>query len=46
MEKVRNDSEHVNMILRYVPYVQTNFVLDSTGTKGQNPLRLRRALWT
>ena len=27
LDKVRQVSEHVNMILRYVPYVQTNFVL-------------------
>ena len=26
-EKVRQVAEHVNMILRYIPYVQTNFVL-------------------
>jgi len=27
MEKVEVVSEHVNMILRYLPYIQTNFVL-------------------
>ena len=27
MDKVRQVSEHVNMILRHMPYVQTNFVL-------------------
>ena len=31
------------MILRYVPYVQTNFVLGLDGDEGQNPLRLRSA---
>src|SRR5439155_309332 len=27
MDKVRQVSDHVNTILRYIPYVQTNFVL-------------------
>src|SRR6266568_7338082 len=27
MEKVRQVADHVNMILRYMPYIQTNFVL-------------------
>jgi hypothetical protein len=32
MDKVMQVSEHVNMILRYIPYIQTNFVLGLDGT--------------
>ena len=30
------------MILRYVPYVQTNFVLGLDGDEGQNPFALTK----
>ena len=36
MDKVRQVSDHVNMILRYVPYVQTNFVLGMDTDEGQS----------
>jgi hypothetical protein len=36
-DKVEQVSEHVNTILRYVPYVQTNFVLGLDGESGEEP---------
>jgi len=42
MEKVRQVSEHVNMILRYVPYVQTNFVLGLDVGEGVEPFELTK----
>ena len=42
MEKVRQLSEHVNMVLRYVPYVRTNFVLGLDVDSGAEPLELTK----
>jgi len=42
MDKVRDVSEHVNMIMRYLPYVQTNFVLGLDGDVGQAPFELTK----
>ena len=42
MEKVRQVSEHVNTILRYVPYVQTNFVLGLDTDAGPEPFELTK----
>lgn len=42
MEKVRAVSEHVNTILRYVPYVQTNFVLGLDDDDGGEPFELTK----
>ena len=42
MDKVRQISEHVNMILRYVPYVQTNFVLGLDVGEGTEPFELTK----
>ena len=42
MEKVRQISEHVNLILRYVPYVQTNFVLGLDSDEGEEPFDLTK----
>ncbi len=42
MDKVRQVSEHVNMILRYVPYVQTNFVLGLDSDEGPEPFELTK----
>lgn len=42
MDKVREVSEHVNMVLRYVPYVQTNFVLGLDGDAGPDPFELTK----
>jgi hypothetical protein len=42
MEKVRRVSEHVNMILRYIPYIQTNFVLGLDSDSGPEPFELTK----
>ena len=42
MDKVRQVSEHVNMILRYIPYVQTNFVLGLDSDAGDEPFELTK----
>jgi hypothetical protein len=41
-EKVDQVSDHVNMILRYIPYVQTNFVLGLDTDSGAEPFDLTR----
>jgi hypothetical protein len=42
IDKVRKVSEHVNLILRYIPYVQTNFVLGLDGEEGPEPFELTK----
>lgn len=42
MEKVRLVAEHVNLILRYIPYVQTNFVLGLDTDEGAEPFELTK----
>ena len=42
MDKVRQVSEHVNLIQRYVPYVQTNFVLGLDSDAGPEPFELTK----
>lgn len=42
MEKVKLVSEQINMILRYIPYVQTNFVLGLDSDKGEEPFELTK----
>jgi hypothetical protein len=42
MDKVRQVSEHVNLILRHVPYVQTNFVLGLDSDAGEEPFELTK----
>ena len=42
MEKVRQVADHVNMILRYMPYIQTNFVLGLDVDKGAEPFELTK----
>ncbi|MDR3627292.1 MAG: hypothetical protein P4L45_10690 [Ignavibacteriaceae bacterium] len=42
MEKVKHISEQINMILRYIPYVQTNFVLGLDVDKGDEPFELTK----
>src|SRR4029077_19214263 len=42
LDKVRQVSEHVNMILRYIPYVQTNFVLGLDSDEGEEPFELTK----
>jgi hypothetical protein len=41
-EKVEQVSEQVNMILRYVPYIQTNFVLGLDCDSGEEPFELTK----
>lgn len=41
-DKVRQVSEHVNMILRYIPYIQTNFVLGLDSDEGAEPFELTK----
>lgn len=40
--KVRQISEHVNLILQYIPYVQTNFVLGLDSDEGEEPFELTK----
>ncbi len=42
MAKVRHISEHVNMIKRYIPYIQTNFVLGLDTDEGREPFELTK----
>lgn len=42
MEKVNQVSDHVNTILRYIPYVQTNFVLGLDDDCGDEPFELTK----
>ncbi|MDQ6862115.1 MAG: radical SAM protein [Verrucomicrobiota bacterium] len=41
-DKVRQVSEHVNLLLRYVPYVQANFVLGLDCDQGAEPFELTK----
>jgi hypothetical protein len=41
-EKVARISEHINMMFRYVPYVQTNFVLGLDSDAGDEPFELTK----
>ena len=42
LDKVKRVSEHVNMILSYLPYVQTNFVLGLETDQGTEPFELTK----
>jgi hypothetical protein len=42
LDKVLEVSEHVNMILRYVPYLQANFVLGLDVDEGDEPFELTK----
>ena len=42
MDKVKQVADHVNMILRYIPYIQTNFVLGLDGDMGAEPFELTK----
>jgi len=42
LAKVEQVSDHVNMILRYIPYVQTNFVLGLDDDVGEEPFELTK----
>jgi hypothetical protein len=42
IDKVKQVSEQINMIMRYVPYVQTNFVLGLDSDNGSEPFELTK----
>src|SRR2546430_11910778 len=42
LAKVEQVSDHVNMILRHIPYVQTNFVLGLDSDSGPEPFELTK----
>lgn len=42
IDKVADVSDHVNLILKYIPYVQTNFVLGMDGEGGAEPFELTK----
>ena len=42
IDKVRQVSEHINMVLRYIPYVQVNFVLGLDTDQGPEPFELTK----
>ena len=42
MDKVQQVADHVNMILRYIPYIQTNFVMGLDGDVGPEPFELTK----
>jgi len=42
IEKVKRVAEHVNLVLRYIPYVQANFVLGLDSDEGPDPFELTR----
>jgi hypothetical protein len=42
MDKVRIVSDHVNMILRHIPYVQTNHIFGLDGDEGAAPFDLTK----
>jgi hypothetical protein len=42
MEKVQQIAEHVNLVLKYIPYVQTNFVLGLDSDEGPDPFELTK----
>ncbi|MDQ6925266.1 MAG: radical SAM protein, partial [Candidatus Eremiobacteraeota bacterium] len=42
MDKVRQVADHVNMVMRYVPYLQANFVLGLDTDEGDEPFELTK----
>ncbi len=42
MDKVRQVSEHINMVMKIIPYVQTNFVLGLDSDQGPEPFELTK----
>ena len=46
LEKVRLVAEHANLIMRYVPYLQTNFVLGLDSDVGAEPFELTKRFLT
>jgi len=42
IQKVRQVADHVNLILKYIPYIQTNFVLGLDSDEGAEPFELTK----
>ena len=42
MDKVKKVSDHINMILRHIPYVQTNHIFGLDGDEGSAPFELTK----
>lgn len=42
IQKVNKISEHINMMIKHVPYVQTNFVLGLDSDEGNEPFELTK----
>jgi hypothetical protein len=42
MDKVKQVAEHVNLVMQYIPYVQTNFVLGMDSDSGDEPFELTK----
>jgi hypothetical protein len=42
IDKVHQVAEHINMIMRYIPYIQTNFVLGMDVDEGDEPFELTK----
>lgn len=42
MEKVRQVAEHINLVLRHIPFVQTNFVLGLDSDERPEPFELTK----
>jgi hypothetical protein len=42
MDKVRQVSQHINMILAYIPYVQANFMFPLDSDQGAEPFELTK----
>jgi hypothetical protein len=42
IEKVRRVADHINMVLRHIPYVQANFILGLDGDEGEEPFELTK----
>ena len=42
LERVEKVAEHVNMVFRYIPYMQTNFVLGLDSDEGDTPFELTK----
>ena len=43
IDKVKKVSDHVNMILRHIPYVQTNHIFGLDGDEGPEPFELTKS---
>ena len=42
LEKVHKVADHINMVMRYIPYVQANFVLGLDEDEGEEPFELSK----